>query len=72
MISFRKAIRFCSLVLTLAIPFAASAATFDVKTLIDVDNSRGTGCNVVTPGGIVSGIDVMITTVGTVNGPTGT
>jgi hypothetical protein len=72
MISFRKAIRFCSLVLTLGVPFAASAATFDVKTLIDTDNNRGTGCNVVTPGGIVSGIDVMITTAGSVNGPTGT
>ena len=72
MISFRKAIRFCSLVLTLGVPFAASAATFDVKTLIDTDNNRGTGCNVVTPSGIVSGIDVMITTAGTVTGSTGT
>jgi hypothetical protein len=72
MTSFRKAIRFCSLVLTLGVPFAASAATFDVKTLIDTDNNRGTGCNVVTPGGIVSGIDVMITTAGSVNGSTGT
>jgi hypothetical protein len=72
MTSFRKAIRFCSLVLTLGVPFAASAATFDVKTLIDTDNNRGTGCNVVTPGGIVSGIDVMITTTGSVTGSTGT
>jgi hypothetical protein len=72
MTSFRKAIRFCSLVLTLGVPFAASAATFDVKTLIDTDNNRGTGCNVVTPGGIVSGIDVMITTAGTVSTSTGT
>ena len=72
MTSFRKAIRFCSLVLTLGVPFAASAATFDVKTLIDTDNNRGTGCNVVTPGGIVSGIDVMITTAGSVTGSTGT
>ena len=71
MISFRKAIRFCSLVLTLGVPFAASAATFDVKTLIDTDNNRGTGCSVVTPGGIVSGIDVMITTAGSVTGSTG-
>ncbi|HEV7487911.1 MAG TPA: putative Ig domain-containing protein [Thermoanaerobaculia bacterium] len=72
MTSFRKAIRFCSLVLTLGVPFAASAATFDVKTLIDTDNNRGSGCNVVTPGGIVSGIDVMITTAGSVTGSTGT
>jgi hypothetical protein len=72
MISYRKAIRFFSLVLTLGVPFAASAATFDVKTLVDVDHSRGTGCNVVTVGGIVSGIDVMITTTGTVTGATGT
>ncbi|MBV9070854.1 MAG: S-layer family protein [Acidobacteria bacterium] len=72
MISFRKAIRFCSLVLTLGVPFAASAGTFDVKTLIDTDNNRGTGCNVFTPGGIVSGIDVMITTSGTVTGSAGT
>ena len=48
-----------------------SAATFDVKTLIDTDNNRGTGCSVVTPGGIVSGIDVMITTAGSVTGSTG-
>jgi hypothetical protein len=72
MTSFRKAIRFCSLVLTLGVPFAASAATFDVKTLIDTDNNRGTGCNVVTPGGIVSGIDVIVTTSGSVTGSTGT
>src|SRR3954449_7752838 len=72
MISFRKAIRFCSLVLSLGLTAAASAATFDVKTLIDMDNSRNTGCSVVTPGGIVNGIDVMVTTQGTVTGGTGT
>ncbi|MEA2475735.1 MAG: hypothetical protein QOE06_3650, partial [Thermoleophilaceae bacterium] len=66
MTSYRKAIRFFSLVLSLGLPIAASAATFDVKTLIDTDNSRATGCNVVTPGGIVSGIDVIVTTSGTV------
>jgi len=47
------------------------AATFDVKTLIDTDNRRSTGCSVVTPGGIVNGIDVIVTTQGTVNGSTG-
>src|SRR3954454_14934266 len=72
MTSYRKAIRLFSLVLALGLPIAASAATFDVKTLIDTDNSRGTGCNVVTPGGIVSGIDVIVTTQGTVTGTTGT
>jgi hypothetical protein len=50
----------------------ASAATFDVKALIDTDNSRATGCNVVTVGGIVGGIDVIVTTSGTVTGATGT
>src|SRR4051794_5277204 len=72
MISFRKAIRFCSLVLSLGLTAAASAATFDVKTLIDMDNSRSTGCSVVTPGGIVNGIDMIVTTQGTVTGATGT
>jgi hypothetical protein len=71
MTSFRKAIRFFSLVLSLGLPIAASAVTFDVKTLIDTDNSRVTGCNVVTPGGIVSGIDVIVTTSGTVASGTG-
>ena len=72
MTSFRKAIRFFSLVLSLGLPIVASAVTFDVKALIDTDNSRATGCNVVTPGGIVSGIDVIVTTSGTVAGGTGT
>jgi large repetitive protein len=72
MTSYRKAIRFFSLFLSLGLPIAASAATFDVKTLIDTDNSRSTGCNVVTAGGIVSGIDVIVTTQGTVTGATGT
>src|SRR4051794_13879579 len=72
MTSYRKAIRLFSLVLALGLPIAASAATFDVKTLIDTDNSRSTGCNVVTPSGIVSGIDVIVTTQGTVTGATGT
>src|SRR3954452_8774389 len=72
MTSYRKAIRLFSLVLSLGLPLVASAATFDVKTLIDTDNSRATGCNVVTAAGIVSGIDVMVTTSGTVAGSTGT
>jgi hypothetical protein len=72
MTSYRNAIRFCSLVLSLGLSMAASAATFDVKTLIDTDNSRSTGCNVATPGGIVSGIDVIVTTSGTVTGNNGT
>ena len=71
MTSYRKAIRFFSLVLSLGLPIAASAATFDVKTLIDTDNNRGTGCSVVTPGGIVNGIDVIVTTQGTVTGAAG-
>ena len=72
MTSYRKAIRLFSLVLSLGLPIAASAATFDVKTLIDTDNRRSTGCSVVTPGGIVNGIDVIVTTQGTVTGATGT
>ncbi|MEA2326405.1 MAG: hypothetical protein QOE68_1364, partial [Thermoanaerobaculia bacterium] len=56
----------------LLVSMPAFAATFDVKTLIDTDNSRATGCNVVTAGGIVSGIDVIVTTSGTVTGATGT
>jgi hypothetical protein len=72
MTSYRKAIRLFSLALSLGLPIAASAATFDVKTLIDTDNRRSTGCSVVTPGGIVNGIDVMLTTQGTVTGSTGT
>src|SRR5437763_6352897 len=72
MTSYRKAIRLVSLVLSVALSIAASAATFDVKTLIDTDNSRSTGCSVVTPGGIVSGIDVIVTTQGSVTGATGT
>src|SRR3954452_25201819 len=72
MISFRNAIRFFSLVLSLGLTAAASAATFDVKTLIDMDNRRSTGCSVVTPGGIVNGIDMIVTTQGTVTGTTGT
>ena len=72
MTSYRQAIRLFSLVLSLGLPIAASAATFDVKTLIDTDNRRSTGCSVVTPGGIVNGIDVIVTTQGTVTGATGT
>jgi len=72
MTSYRKAIRLFSLVLSLGLPIAASAATFDVKTLIDTDNRRSTGCSVVTPGGIVNGIDVIVTTQGTVTGAAGT
>src|SRR5258706_4665783 len=72
MTSYRKAIRFFSLALSLGLPIAASAATFDVKTLIDTDNSRSTGCTVATPGGFVNGIDVIVTTQGTVTGATGT
>ncbi|MEA2337455.1 MAG: large repetitive protein, partial [Thermoanaerobaculia bacterium] len=65
MSSYRNAIRFLFVVLTLTTSIAASAATFDVKALIDSDKSRSTGCNVVTPGGIVSGIDLVVTTTGT-------
>jgi hypothetical protein len=71
MTSYRKAIRFFTLVLSLGLPIVVSAATFDVRTLIDTDNSRSTGCNVVTPAGIVSGIDVIVTTQGSVSGTTG-
>jgi hypothetical protein len=71
MISFRNAIRLFSLTLTFGLSAAATAATFDVKTLVDVDNNRSTGCSVVTPGGFVSGIDVIVTTAGTVTGGTG-
>jgi VCBS repeat-containing protein len=58
--------------LALTLPIVASAATFEVKALIDTDNSRGTGCTMITPGGLVSGIDVVLTTAGTVTGTTGT
>ena len=73
MSSHRTAIRRMFLVaLALTLPIVASASTFDVKALIDTDNSRGTGCTMITPGGIVTGIDVVLTTAGTVTGTTGT
>jgi len=72
MSSYRNAIRFFSLAFSLALPITASAGTFDVKALIDSDNSRSTGCSVTTPGGIVSGIDIVLTTSGTVTGSSGT
>ncbi len=72
MISYRSLVRFFLTVLALALPITASAASFDVKALVDTDNNRSTGCTVVTVGGIVSGIDAIVTTTGTVTGGTGT
>ncbi len=72
MITSRTALRTLLSSLALAFPLLASAATFDVKALIDVDNNRGTGCNVTTVGGIVSGIDTILTTSGSVTGGVGT
>jgi hypothetical protein len=67
---YRTAIRLLFSV-TLALPISAFAANFEVKALIDTDNSRSTGCSVLTPGGVVSGIDIVVTTAGTVSGTTG-
>ena len=71
MSSYRSAIRFFPLAFSLALSVTASAGTFDVKALIDTDNSRSTGCTVVTPGGIVSGIDIVLTTNGVTTGTSG-
>ena len=70
MSSFRTAIRFFSVTAALALPITASAVTFDVKALIDTDNRRTTGCSVVTVGGIVDGIDMIVTTTGNFTGTT--
>jgi hypothetical protein len=69
----RNAIRaLCFVAVAVAIPISASADNFEIRALIDVDNSRSTGCNITTPGGIVSGIDTILTTDGTVSGTTAT
>ena len=52
---------------------SAFAANYDVKALIDTDNSRSTGCPVALPdGSTVTGIDTILTTSVTVTGTTGT
>jgi hypothetical protein len=61
----RKVIRFFVLAASILVPLTVSAANFDVKVLVDTDNRRSTGCTVNTTGGIVSGIDVILTTTGT-------
>jgi hypothetical protein len=72
MSKYRTAIRFL-FIAVLALPLSAFAANYDVKALIDTDNSRGTGCPVVLPDGTtVTGIDTMLTTSVTVTGNTGT
>jgi len=72
MSSFRNAIRFFALAIALTLPVTASAANFEVKALIDHDaNSNSVAlpdCVVLTPGGVVSGINTILTTAGTVNG----
>jgi hypothetical protein len=68
---FRNAIRFFFVTFVLALPVAASAATFEVKAFIDSDNNRSTGCTFSTPAGIVSGIDYVVTTQGGTTSTTG-
>ncbi|HEX3069057.1 MAG TPA: putative Ig domain-containing protein, partial [Thermoanaerobaculia bacterium] len=72
MSKYRTAIRFLFIAL-LALPLSAFAANYDVKALIDTDNSRSTGCPVALPdGSTVTGIDTILTTSVTVTGTTGT
>ncbi len=72
MSKYRTAIRLL-FIAVLALPLSAFAATYDVKALIDTDNSRATGCSVSLPDGtIVNGFDTILTTSVTVTGTTGT
>jgi hypothetical protein len=67
----RKALRtFFFFAVSLLLPLAASAGTFEVKALIDVDHSRSTGCSVSTAEGPIGGVDMVVTTAGTTNGTT--
>jgi hypothetical protein len=72
MSKYRTAIRFL-FIAVLALPLSAFAANYDVKALIDTDNSRSTGCAALLPDGTtVTGIDTILTTSVTVTGSTGT